>query len=947
VSSPIDLFVGRRAELAHLVRRLADARAGAGSLVLVGGPAGIGKTRLVQEFVAAAASAPVGWGAAVNDSGMPALWPWARAVRTLPGPRAAMEALIAGSAAREHGSAEDAAAATFAADTAVVDALEAHARTGAGLLIVLDDLQWADQATLRLLERVAAEVQRLPLLVVGTHRLDAGGGLPALPARATETLMLGPLASADAAAFLSAAVEHADPSAVRHAADLSGGSPLYLRTLARIAVGPLQGRAAWDVALGEAPELRRLVAVAMRAAGPPAADAVQALSVLGPQAEPQLLAGLLDVDTAGAAIERLLLAEPAGLVELPPPAGGPIRFAHALVHEAAYASIQPGRRAALHRRAAELLEPLAVARDERAGAVVRHWDRAGEPGRAVTWAIRAADVARAAGAHDEAVSYLTFALDAVDRGTAADLHADRAELLLDLARVQYLAGNAQQSLTTCERAADEGLRTHRADIAARAAIVIQGFGHPALNIRIADLCRRALRALTPGAPLDLRARVEAQLACALLEIAADDEAASWSARALADAAASGDPNAELDAIRARAMLHWRPWANDELIGLAHRAIELAEPAGRPLAELWAHVWLSDNAVHRADLAAARQGLGAMRALADRTGLPLVRWHVLRRESAIAALTGDFTSCREAASAAAAIAASWQDESVRGTHLALTVCLAELRGDPAELPQGWTAFDANQANVPAVALAGIALARLLTGDTDGARASYQPLVAAVEKYNSALEVATLRSLCALAPALGDVDGCRAVRDAFGRLYGGSPATGAGTVFYHGSVDRTLGELDLGCGEPEAAVAHFEAGLRVDVALGARPFVARGRLGLARALAATGDPARAVELARAAATDARRLDMPGLLGEADAFLAHESTAARARARADDPLTAREHQVVRLVAEGLSNREVANALVLSERTVESHVRRVLAKTGHTSRTQLTRWFLQRPHR
>jgi DNA-binding NarL/FixJ family response regulator len=102
----------------------------------------------------------------------------------------------------------------------------------------------------------------------------------------------------------------------------------------------------------------------------------------------------------------------------------------------------------------------------------------------------------------------------------------------------------------------------------------------------------------------------------------------------------------------------------------------------------------------------------------------------------------------------------------------------------------------------------------------------------------------------------------------------------------------------------------------------------------------------ELARAAAADARRLDMPGLLRDADAFLADTSSTARARARAEDPLSAREYEVVRLVAEGLSNREVADTLVLSERTVESHVRRMLAKTGLTSRTQLTRWFLDQPH-
>src|SRR5438874_2090324 len=103
-----------------------------------------------------------------------------------------------------------------------------------------------------------------------------------------------------------------------------------------------------------------------------------------------------------------------------------------------------------------------------------------------------------------------------------------------------------------------------------------------------------------------------------------------------------------------------------------------------------------------------------------------------------------------------------------------------------------------------------------------------------------------------------------------------------------------ELDLGCGEPEAAVPHFEEGLRVDSLLGARPYVTQGRLGLARALSASGDLARAMELARSAAADARRLDMPGLLHPADAFLAD----AAAKARAEDPLIAREREVAELV-------------------------------------------------
>ena len=117
VATGRDPLVGRREELAFLRDRLADARAGSGHVVLVCGPAGIGKTRLVEELAAAAGGMQIGWGGAVDDAGMPPLWPWIRAVRDLPGPRAALASVAAGAAQREYGSAEDTVAATFTADT--------------------------------------------------------------------------------------------------------------------------------------------------------------------------------------------------------------------------------------------------------------------------------------------------------------------------------------------------------------------------------------------------------------------------------------------------------------------------------------------------------------------------------------------------------------------------------------------------------------------------------------------------------------------------------------------------------------------------------------------------------------------------------------------------------------------------------------------------------------
>jgi predicted ATPase len=242
VVAPRDLLVGRDEQLAFLQDRLASARAGSGHLVLVCGSAGIGKTRLVEELAARADGVQVGWGAAIDDAGMPPLWPWIRAVRDMPAPRAAVASVAAGAAQREYGSAEDAAAATFAADTHVVDALEEQSLAAPRLLLVLDDLQWADGATLRLLGRVASAVRRLPVLIVGMHRDQEGSSLPGAIAHRADMLSLRPLTHAESAAVLSAVVERADPAAVRRAAEFSGGSPLYLLTMARVAAQQLRGR---------------------------------------------------------------------------------------------------------------------------------------------------------------------------------------------------------------------------------------------------------------------------------------------------------------------------------------------------------------------------------------------------------------------------------------------------------------------------------------------------------------------------------------------------------------------------------------------------------------------------------------------------------------------------------------------------------------------------------
>jgi len=227
-----------------------------------------------------------------------------------------------------------------------------------------------------------------------------------------------------------------------------------------------------------------------------------------------------------------------------------------------------------------------------------------------------------------------------------------------------------------------------------------------------------------------------------------------------------------------------------------------------------------------DMTAAQAEINSMQALTERTGLPLVRWHLLRRQASVAALTGSFDGCRRFAAQAAEIAADWDDQTVRGTQFGQAVCLARLRGDPADLPPGWTSYLDYLDKLPPLAQASLAAALLVAGRRDEARVPCQPLISTVSTMKRDRLAASLFDLTALAPGLDDAAGCCVLRDVISATSGPSPALGAGTVFYAGSAARLIGELDLGCGDYAAAVAHFEEGLRVDSMLGARPYLARG-------------------------------------------------------------------------------------------------------------------------
>ncbi|HYB47115.1 MAG TPA: LuxR C-terminal-related transcriptional regulator [Streptosporangiaceae bacterium] len=558
--------------------------------------------------------------------------------------------------------------------------------------------------------------------------------------------------------------------------------------------------------------------------------------------------------------------------------------------------------------------------------------------RAAGWAAAAASAATSALAFEDAADYLGTALAAAEAADAAD--AERARLLIELATAEYRAGQLATSLRHAVVAADAAERDRRLDLVPDAALVVRGIGHHPVAATLLGLCDRALA--DPGCPAARRARLLAQRASALAELGDMKAADADSAAAMTVAAAADDPVAELDAIRARVAARAASQHRTERLRLGTRALELAGTTGQPLAAVLAHVWRIDAAYQLLNLQAVDAEIIQIAQLAESTRLPLARWHLLRQQASRAALAGRLAIARGQSEEARRLAIRLQDPSGAGLSYSFAVWLAVARGDPAEIPADF--FDVVAAAPPIpVVRAGLAMGLFVSGRTDEAQAVYETLrQLPADGDRDVRNVGAFAQILDLIVAFRDTETARAYYDLLVPHSAEAGAAGTGLVVVYGSQDWPLGRLAGLLGRTEQALDHFARAAAVNTRLGARPLVVLTRLDWAdtlKARATGADLAQARVLARDAAVEARRLDMPGPADRAGR-LARELEQAIAAA---NPLTRREREIAELVSDGLTNRAIADRLVLSERTVEGHVRSTLAKLQLTNRTELAAWTLR----
>jgi DNA-binding CsgD family transcriptional regulator len=991
-------FVGRERERAHLRAALDAAARGQGGVTLVAGEAGIGKTRLLYEVASEARAA--GWqviaGRAYETEGAPPYLPFLEALREhVRSCTAAMlcphlgdgtVALMSLPIESDHPGSTDPAELRppwerYAFFERVTDGLLAIAGTGCrepgagevvtpltpnyshtapGLALVLDDLQWADAPSLRLLLHLRWRLADVPLLVLGAYRTPA----PELPhpfadalAELTrdgllERLVLTPLEREETAALVEAlSGQRASQPTINEIQHETGGNPLFVREFVHDLAADGRDLADPRAMAGRqrVPEgVRHVIGKRLLRLRPEAAGLLRAGAVLG------------DGWTFGELAAMSESAEPAVLVALEEALGagilreedGDFYFTHPLIRRTIYDDISHPRRQRLHRRAAEAIEAVHAGRlGPHLARVAAHYRLAGDaPEPAFDYARRAGDRALALYAYEEAARLYQSALDTLDlEGDAAvpagkgGWQAGRCDLLLALGAALLPAGGIDRVLEEVAPAAFD-LAVDLAD-----------------RPRASRACRLALEALHRRPNHDMGAAPRWIL---------------WVERAERYAQAQTVERVLADVHRARGPVTWEGW--QECWGLLSRALALArrlddpETLFRTALEIIQIPWQPRLQAERRRL--VEEFLGRDRSGVSVRTLALLLWHsgrvlfdwgerartesLWREVEELGRRTGD------------ADILLWPRISRPFLLLAdgrLTEALAA--AEQAAADPGLTAPTARAFSLPVISrcsdyfgdaerkraqvdeterLAGgelywFAYARAnvyaQSGRRDEARALIRKVLTRrdMRRANEHTSAGNLMTVLEAAILVEDRAAAAVLAPSLGELAGLARCD-----WNFPCVARLLGGALALAREWDAARAHYEQALAVTARARYRPEQALTHLELARLLIERfpDERARAREHLETAIAQFSEMEMQPALEQGLALRADEFDQAPSRRRRTYPdrLTAREVEVLRLIAAGRSNREIGADLVLSVRTVERHITNIYTKIGARARADAT---------
>jgi len=900
---PATGFVGRVAERDRLTQLWREACEGSLRLALIGGEAGVGKTWLSMQLALQAhgEGATVLYGRCEEDLGVP-YQAWTEALghlvkeaprlildghverhggdlaRLVPGLRERVPAL----AAPHQSDPETERYLLYAAAAGLLQA----ASEQEPLLLILDDLHWADGPTLSLLRHVLVAGSPMRVMVVGTYRdsdLARDHPLTALLAdlhreQGVARVKLSGLQSQDVLALMEAQAGHGLDEVGRELAREitreTAGNPFFagelLRHLTESGAIVEKDGGGWRLVggiaeLGLPQSVREVIGRRVGRLDPDARAALSAAAVIGRDFEIDLLLRVLEF-TEPRLLDLLEEAGAAALLTENSERVGRFTFTHALVEYTLYEDLGPIRRARLHRQIAEALE--AQCGDdpgERLGELAGHWVAAvvsTNTAKALQYARRAAERALEQLAPDEAVRWYRQALDLHHEASRGD-RSESCELLIGLGEAQRQVGSPAYRQTLLD-AAGLAQELNDTDRLCRAVLAnIRGWASSYGNVDSERV--QALEAAANALPDDdpRRAQVLALLACELQFADQPERCRRVAAEAIEIARAADDPAALAHTIAYAGWSIVVPHTLAERRRMMDELGELAKRLDDP--RLTARTAASRMMVglETGNRAQAESSLQTLRALAATVPEPFIEYLRLLLEFGWALLEGDLQASEQWAIQAHEVgAAAGQPDAAMffGAHL---FHIRYFQGRAGELVEQVMQLAGEQVNLSGWRAGAAALALIQSGREDEAR----ELTLAEDLHSVSGDEAWSLIMVLWADAcsrLGVVDRAGELYELLAPFSGQLAVSGA---HVYGSIDWALGALASTTGREEAH-SHFAAAAEIEARLGAPLLLARTHARWARALIARGrseDLERAQPMLERAEGAADRLGANGITQE----------------------------------------------------------------------------------
>jgi len=800
------VLAGRGAELSELhgaaVRSAAERRGWVG---LIGGEPGIGKTQLAAACAARLAADGFGcaWVTCPEDDGAPPFWLWSRL----------LDQLGAGAALRPGPQEADPELARFL----LFEAVAAGVREAAAerpLLLVMDDLHWADPGSRRLLAAVRGALATVPVVALGTYRdTEPGGDALCAEVGPERHLVLGGLAPGELAAAVRMATGSAVPDGIVEGLHgRTAGNPYFAAEAVRL----LRAEGRLDAAAGLPgdllpPTVRAVLERRLARLPAPAVGLLRVAALLGDELDPPLVADVTGEPLAAVA-EALAAAQAARVVSRD-------RFAHPLVREVLDAQLGAAERLRWHARVGALLADRYRAGSAGPAAAARHLlaaaELGGEADAAVEFArLAAADAVRRAG-YEDAGRLLSAALAFAGRPS------DRGEVLCALGEAALAAGDQDRARAAFAEATELARRSGRPDLLAGAALGIAG-GQGGFEINLRDPERVAVLTEALEAQPDGDSKASAALLGRLSLALAFTEAAperrdALSTEAVGMARRLGDRAALAMALAARCDAISGPDHVAERHAAAAEIIALAQGGGDRTSEMLGRRLLVVALAEAGDWTAVDAEISSYARLAEDLAQERLTWYVPLWRGARALMRGDLARADE--HARELFQRAERAGGVNARLLALVQRFVRLESDDraGELAGDFAEILSLIPNDPQGGACAHALLSARQGQLAIARADLDGVVAvSVHRDGDWLAKYVQVSVTAVL-----ADHRPAAETAYELLkpYAGQCAVGGILACCWGSVAAHLGLLARYLGRAEEADAHFSLAAELDAAAGA--------------------------------------------------------------------------------------------------------------------------------